>query len=126
MKNLTIDEFTTVDPITVDPNSKLCKAKTLMIDNGIRHIPVVLNGKGIGIVSERSLHTLSDDVLENTLVSEVMVINPFTVQSNNMLKDVVFEMSSRKIGSALVNDREQNLYGIFTSVDALNTVIELL
>jgi len=126
MKNLTIDEFTTVDPITVDPNSKLCKAKTLMIDHGIRHIPVVLNGKGIGIVSERSLHTLSDDVLENTLVSEVMVINPFTVQSNNMLKDVVFEMSSRKIGSALVNDREQNLYGIFTSVDALNTVIELL
>lgn len=123
---MTIDEFTTVDPITIEKNSSLGQAKKLMIENGVRHIPVVQNGIGIGIVSERNLHSLSEENLRNSRVSEVMVEEPFTVLSNNLLKDVVFEMSTRKIGSALVNDQNQKLYGIFTSIDALNTIVELL
>jgi predicted transcriptional regulator len=49
----------------------------------------------------------------------------FSVKSSDLIKDVVFEMSNRKIGSAIVLSSDETMYGIFTSTDALNTIIEM-
>ncbi|MBK9244019.1 MAG: CBS domain-containing protein [Burkholderiales bacterium] len=44
----------TPDPKTVKPNNTFGYAMTLMHENGFRHLPVVDDGKPIGIVSARS------------------------------------------------------------------------
>lgn len=44
----------TPDPKTVKPNNTFGYAMTLMHENGFRHLPVVDNGKPVGIVSARS------------------------------------------------------------------------
>jgi CBS domain-containing protein len=44
----------TPDPKTIKPNNTFGYAMTLMHENGFRHLPVVDNGKPIGIVSARS------------------------------------------------------------------------
>jgi CBS domain-containing protein len=44
----------TPDPKTIKPNNTFGHAMTLMHENGFRHLPVVEDGKPIGIVSARS------------------------------------------------------------------------
>ena len=55
-----------------------------------------------------------------------MVLNPYTAQTGSMLEEVAFEMSDRKIGSALIVNNFGELEGIFTSVDGLNALIEII
>ncbi len=44
----------TPDPITLDPEKTYGHALVLMHENGFRHIPVVENGRAIGVVSSRN------------------------------------------------------------------------
>lgn len=44
----------TSDPQTVDPNKTFGYALLMMHENGFRHVPVIENGKPIGIVSSRN------------------------------------------------------------------------
>ena len=48
-----VDEVMTPDPVTVDPEATLGHAMLLMQERGFRHLPVLENGKPIGIVSAR-------------------------------------------------------------------------
>jgi CBS domain-containing protein len=49
-----LGEVMTPEPKTIKPNNTFGYAMTLMHENGFRHLPVVDNGKPIGIVSARS------------------------------------------------------------------------
>jgi CBS domain-containing protein len=47
-------EVMTPSPVTVSPQDSFGYALILMHENGFRHVPVVVNGEPIGIVSARS------------------------------------------------------------------------
>ena len=49
-----LSEVMTPDPITVTPDESFGYAMLLMHEHGFRHIPVVENGRPIGIVSARN------------------------------------------------------------------------
>jgi acetoin utilization protein AcuB len=125
--NLPVEEFTTPDPITAPESATIEQLTKLMKDNEIRHLPILRGEEVIGIVSERDLKVVSGlNFEEKSLVraSDIMAENPFTVSSEASLDQVAFEMSSRKIGSVIVNEGNR-FYGIFTATDALNALIEL-
>ncbi len=44
----------TIEPRTVDPDKSFGYALLIMQENGFRHVPVIENGKPIGIVSARN------------------------------------------------------------------------
>lgn len=48
-----IDEVMTSQPVTLDPDKSFGHALALMHEHGIRHVPVVENGRPVGIVSAR-------------------------------------------------------------------------
>jgi CBS domain-containing protein len=50
-----IVSWMTPDPRTVEPEADADEALRYMLDNGFRHLPVVEEGKVIGIVSMRDL-----------------------------------------------------------------------
>ena len=50
-----IDSWMTQNPRTVEPDVDVEDALQTMLDNGFRHLPVVENGKVVGIVSMRDL-----------------------------------------------------------------------
>ncbi|MBK7843160.1 MAG: CBS domain-containing protein [Bdellovibrionales bacterium] len=122
-----VDEFTSPSPITVGPKTPALEVVGVLHKNGIRHIPVVENDIPLGIISERDLRVLST-VKELSLVTaeQVMVTDPFTVSPETPLDQVVYEMSDRKIGSAIVQDESGRIVGIFTNTDALNALVEIL
>jgi CBS domain-containing protein len=49
--NITVKQAMTPNPITCDPDESLEDAMTKMVDNNIRHLPVVYKGKLEGMLS---------------------------------------------------------------------------
>jgi CBS domain-containing protein len=45
----------TPDPVTIEPNLTIDEAAAIMFDNNFRHLPVVKDGRPLGIVSLRLL-----------------------------------------------------------------------
>ena len=53
-KTTKLAEVMTASPKTLAPNKSYGHALLLMQENGFRHVPVVENGKAIGIISSRN------------------------------------------------------------------------
>ena len=126
-KKFTIEEYTSPDPVFVDPSTKVDDVVALLQQHGFRHLPVVEDGKVVGIISDRDiLLARPDGAREHLVAREVMTRNPYSVTPDAPLEEVALELSRRKFGSAVVVDEDGELQGIFTSTDALNALIELL
>jgi CBS domain-containing protein len=52
--NTTLADVMTGDPKTLEPGKSYGHALLLMQENGFRHVPVVENGRPIGIISSRN------------------------------------------------------------------------
>lgn len=129
MKSIpSISKFMTTMPHTIGPDQTLAKADKLMSDLRIRHLPVLEAGKLIGILSERDLklvETFKDVDPEEMTIEEAFTRDPFVVSPESLLSDVCAEMAAHKYGCALVCDNKK-LVGLFTWVDALKAMNELL
>lgn len=124
---LPVEEFTTPNPVTATEDATMDDLSRLMIEHGIRHIPIMKSASVVGIISDRDLRVISGlDIREKSLICarDIMAKDPFTVSAEATLDEVAFEMSNRKIGSVIVNEGNSFL-GIFTATDALNALIEI-
>lgn len=127
--NLPVEEFTTPDPILVESSTALDELEMLVKNSGVRHLPVVSDGKVTGIISDRDLRFyagLSDAEKYQVTAEDIMSPNPVTVVVGTPLDEAAFLMSQKKVGSVLVLEESGQLYGIFTATDALNALIELV
>ena len=50
-----VREWMTSDPITLTPDASANEAAKIMLDNGFRHVPIVEEGRAVGIVSIRDV-----------------------------------------------------------------------
>lgn len=125
--NITVDEYTSIAPITVDLNSDLKDAELLMQKNEIRHLPVMDGKEVVGIVSQRDIFAnVGKPWSEFMRVKSVMSTSILFAYANDNLADVAYRLSSEKKGSAIILDDNDKLYGIFTTTDALNALVEIL
>lgn len=125
--DILVEEFTSPSPITVSVNDGLKEASELMTSKGIRHLPVMEDRKVVGIISERDI--LANDGKswsEHLRVKDIMSTSVLSAYTTESLGEVAYRLSREKKGSAIVYDLEENLYGIFTTTDALNALVEML
>lgn len=124
--NFTVDEFTSLALITINLNSELNEALKLMQESDIRHLPVLDGINVVGIISERDLlANYGKPWSEQLRVKDIMCTSILSVYMNDNLGEVAYRLSNEKKGSAIVLDNDGNLYGIFTTTDALNALVEL-
>lgn len=124
-----IARYMTRQPWTVHKDATLARAHQIMREHRIRHLPVLDAGKLVGIVTERDLHlieTLPGGNPEDVMVEEAMTEEVYTVQADEPVDAVVEMMSNRKLGSAIVLDRNGRVGGIFTAVDGLRVLADVL
>jgi acetoin utilization protein AcuB len=127
----------TPEPVTVDENDNMGEALVLMRRHQIRHLPVVNGNNLVGIVTDRDVRRASPsllsgiaedkykEVLDETQVSKIMTREPFTVRLDTEVEEAVRLLVDKKISSLpVVNGPE--LVGIFTEVDALRMLLEVL
>ena len=124
----TIKKYMTTNVQTIGDEQPMSMAHRMMRQDHIRHLPVLHQGKLVGIVTDRDLHlveTLSDVDPTKIAVSEAMTPEPYVVAPDTSLDEVVATMAAKKYGSAVVSDHG-HIVGIFTTVDACSAFAELL
>ena len=113
-------------PFVIDPDATVKEARTMMGELGIRHLPVIAeDGELKGLVSERDLSSAKAQE-KNAKIADFMKTEVYTVEPDANLAEVVGVMADEKIGSALVVSPGNDVLGIFTTVDALRLLADLL
>lgn len=57
--NIPVDAFTTPDPVTANESLMIDELRELMVNHGIRHLPIVRDEVVVGIVSDRDVRLVS-------------------------------------------------------------------
>jgi acetoin utilization protein AcuB len=123
-----IDHYMTPSPHVVHPAASLASAKHLMHELGARHLPVLEDGKLVGMLSERdvlSLESLTVADPNRIPVQRAMQTDVYGVERETSLEEVATTMAKHKYGSAVVMSGAA-VVGIFTSVDAMRALAELV
>ncbi len=123
-----IQKYMTTTPHTINQEQTIDKAKKMMGDFNIRHLPVLDGGKIVGLLSDRDIHLIESLAGVNPLevkIKDAMSQDPFLCSPEAGLDEVVSEMAANKYGSAIVAQNDK-VVGIFTTIDAMNTLADLL
>ena len=123
-----IKKYMTTDIQTIGDDQPMSVAHRMMRAEHIRHLPVLHQGKVVGIVTDRDLRlveTLRDVDPTKVAVSEAMTQDLYVVSPDAALDEVVSTMAAQKYGSAVVTDHG-HVVGIFTTVDACKAFADLL
>jgi len=115
---------------SVDAREDLRTAYAMMKQHGIRHLPVMREGRLEGLVSERELEVALGVIGERDPDVQLPVWSvcrrqPYKVEIDATIADVADAMANQHIGSVLVT-RKGKLAGIITTVDICRAFAELL
>ncbi len=123
-----IEKYMTTNPKFVEKDQSLYEAGTYMQKEGFRHLPVLYQGKIEGVLSMTDVTLVT--AMKDTDISKMKVYDAFTpnpriVRPDTLVDEVCRIMAADKIGSVVVEDNG-HLVGIFTWIDALHAMDELL
>lgn len=134
---LSVSEIMTAQPYTLGPDDSLAKARELMAQHHIRHIPVV-SGDGclVGVVTQRDVLAAADSSIlpdqpahaaeeRYVALSSVMTSPVQTVDENASLRGTAMHMQKNKLGCLPVI-RDDRLVGIITDSDFVSVAINLM
>ena len=120
-------KYMTRIPYTVSGDLEISAAMQGMRENQIRHFPVLKNGKLVGVVSDRDIKLAQSLGYKGKLtVEDVMTPFPYVVRPDTRLDEVLLEMAVHKYGCAIVSNKNDDIVGIFTEIDALRGFAETL
>jgi acetoin utilization protein AcuB len=119
-----ISEAMTPNPVTIGSEATLATAKSLMDAGGFRRLPVVENGRLVGILTERDLREHLG-YLGHTIASAVMKTRLITITANDMVEEAARMMLKHKIGGLPVL-QNGSLVGIVTASDLLSALLRVL
>lgn len=126
-----VGELMTRDVVTLKETQNLAKADELLRLHRIRHLPVVRQGKLVGLVTHRDLlkaaavHA-SGPAEQPLWASDIMTRDVETVRPETPLKDAVSSMLKHKYGCLPVVDASGALQGILTEADLVKYAQHLI
>ncbi len=123
-----IADVMTRDPLTVDADLPLADARDRMSNDRIRHLPVVREGRVVGILSARDIMLFEDFKAlssEQATVESAMTANPVFFGPSEPVGRVLEQMLKRDIGAVVVKDGDA-LVGVFTDSDAVRLLRDVL
>jgi len=130
-----VRECMTVDPMTVGPGDSLQKVVDLLRRRDIRSVPVVEDGKLIGIVTDRDVRQVApayplfrdeDEIrryTENLTVTAAVTADPMTVSPDTPLVEAAKVLETYRISSLPVLDHHR-LVGMLSVTDLLRVFVE--
>jgi acetoin utilization protein AcuB len=123
-----IQKYMTTMPHSIGSEQTLATASAMMLEHGIRHLPVLHGGRLLGMLTDRDIKLVEafrDVDPAKVSVEEAMTERPYTVSPETPLDEVAETMADNKYGSAVVM-QNQKVVGVFTTVDACEALCELL
>lgn len=136
-----VKTFMSGSPISIEAGESALGALDLMIEHGIRHLPVVDGGRRvIGVLSFDDLRaafpqpiSLSEPppvgdrfAMRDVSVGEVMTYAPITATGDVPLDEAAGLLAERRIGCLPVLDERGRLEGIITETDMLQALATVI
>lgn len=127
----------TANPFTISADQNIPDAHEIMAENGVKRLPVMKNGKLVGVVSKEDIVQASPSkatsfsmgeityLLSKTKISQIMNKNPFIISSNALLEEAAILMRDNNVSFLPVVDNDK-LVGIITESNIFDSFIELL
>ena len=131
-----VREIMTGSPVTLKPEDTLDLANDVISLGRIRHIPVVEDGRLVGLLSERDLigaaattifglkQKRKSALLKTVLIKDVMKKRVISVKPDTPIKAAAHLMADKKIGCVPVVE-SGTLVGLLTTTDILRYVERL-
>ncbi len=128
-----VKDIMTKNVVAVPSNTPIDEAKKIMKDNKFRRLPVVDDGKLVGIVTEDRLEHVSlsatapllwqvSYLISHTALRDIMEKNVVTIEPEATIEQAVAVAQSRKVG-ALVVVKDGKIMGIVTTNDFFYNVV---
>jgi len=126
-----VSELMTRELVTVKETQNLALADELLRLNRIRHLPVVRQGKLVGLITHRDLLKATglkcpDPVNQPLWASDIMTREVLTVGPDTSLRQAVSMMLKNKYGCLPVVGEDGNLLGIITEADLVRYAEQLI
>lgn len=114
-------------PITISPNQSILDARDILIRYGIGRIIVQVNGKPVGIVTEkdvsRAVSIFSQKPIAKIRVSDIMSKKLITATTTETIFDCARLMKKHEISSIVILDKKGKLIGIVTKTDLVSVFL---
>jgi len=132
-----VEDVMTREVVALAPEDTLRTAVNAVQRNRIRHIPIVEDGRLVGIVTDRDIKRATPSVhggasqddfnrlLDELTLAQVMTRDPLTVRPGTSVKDAVALLIDRKYGALPVVEGEK-LVGILSDIDFLRVLHTML
>jgi len=121
------------NPITILPDDNLNTVNKLINGEGLDHIPVVEEGRLLGVISKSDLTSRylkimekgnnCDQSMEEINAAEIMNTEPVTVLVSDGLDKVMEVYLSNDVQTLIVVDEKNSLQGLITSFGLLGYVL---
>ena len=127
----------TKNPFTMSPDGTIAEAFEIMRSNNVRRVPVMKNGKLVGIITERKLLEVSPSpatslsifeinyLLSKTKIGDIMTKNVITVTPDTLIEEAAVLMRDNDIGALPVLD-DNVLVGIITETDLFDSFLDIM
>lgn len=122
-----VSRFMTREPYAITSTTTLDRARALMQEHHIRHLPVIDGAELVGVISRsdvRAVESIPGVALDHVEVARLMA-KPLCVQGEAPLDEVSELMAKHKADCTVVLG-PRGVQGIFTAIDALHALGEVL
>ncbi|MEM3754922.1 MAG: CBS domain-containing protein [Candidatus Bathyarchaeia archaeon] len=134
-KTIKLSSIMTKNPITLKENDSIAKARRMMIDKKIDHLPITFNGKVLGVLTSSDIVFIMvkpEKLGKETIIPEIKSImdfpakefmdkNPLMESLNESISSILKRMIKKKKTYCLINLWEE-LQGIITYRDYMKTL----
>jgi acetoin utilization protein AcuB len=132
-----VENWMSKDVVTIDVNDSMQDATRLLKEHNIRGLPVMENGKLVGVVTDRDLKKASASdattleihellyMISRIKVKEIMTKNPITIPVDSTIDAAAEVLLENKLSGAPVVDDKGQVVGIITQIDIFRVIISL-
>jgi acetoin utilization protein AcuB len=119
-----VRDVMTPGAMTIGPDTPCHELRRMMDEHRVRHLPVVIDGRVVGMVSDRDVRSAPSGS-SGAVAGRIMTPDPVTVTPETRIEDAAQAMLDGRFGSLPVV-ADEAMVGIVTYTDLLRAFVRVL